>query len=88
MIWNTHGQGLGGRGKTFYFTPETVSGPLRAAYPVRTGVSFHWGKRPGREADHSFLSSVDVTNGVGTLALHHTSSWRDDHLGTQTSLPL
>jgi hypothetical protein len=31
-------------------------------------------KQPGREADHSPLSSAEVKNG-GTIPLHHMSSW-------------
>jgi hypothetical protein len=38
------------------------SGTQTAAYPIGTGGSFPGVKRPGREADHSPLSSAEVRN--------------------------
>jgi hypothetical protein len=40
---------------------QTCSEAHPASYPMGTGGPFPWGKaRPGREADHAPLSSVEV----------------------------
>jgi hypothetical protein len=39
---------------------KTDSGTHPASYPMRTGGSFPWVKKPGREADYSPPTSVEV----------------------------
>jgi hypothetical protein len=55
---------------------QNGSGTHPAFYPMGTRSSFHGGKRPGREVDHSPPSSAEVKECV-ELYLHssNTSSW-------------
>jgi hypothetical protein len=41
---------------------QTGSGAHPASYPMGTGGDFPWGKWPGREADHSPPTSIEVKN--------------------------
>jgi hypothetical protein len=45
-------------------------------------------KRPGREADHSPVSSTEVKNGGSIPPLPHTFSLRGAQLSTRKTLPL
>jgi hypothetical protein len=67
------GYGLDDRGSGVRFLAETGnfslfnrvqtgSGAHPASYPMGTGGSFLWVKRPGREADHSPPCSAEVKN--------------------------
>jgi hypothetical protein len=47
------------------------------SYPLATGALSSGLKPPGREADHSPPSSVEVKNGEAIPPLSHTSSWSD-----------
>jgi hypothetical protein len=68
-----------GRGKIFFFTPQLpdrISGTPSLLANGYRGDIFQGLRRPGREADQSSPSSVEVKNGGAMLALHHTPSWR------------
>jgi hypothetical protein len=54
---------------------QTGSGAHPASNSVGTGGSYLGVKRPGREADHSPSSSVEVKNGGAIPPLPHTSLW-------------
>jgi hypothetical protein len=52
------------------------SGAHPASYPMGMGARSLEIKRPGRETDHSHLSSAEVKNVGAILPLRHKSSWR------------
>jgi hypothetical protein len=51
-----------GAGNFFHQRVQNGSGAHPASYPMGTMGSFPEGKAPGREADHSLPSSVEVKN--------------------------
>jgi hypothetical protein len=58
-----------GLGIFFHHRVQTGSGTHPASYPMGTRGSFPGVKRPGREADHSPLSSAEIKN-----TLNYTST--------------
>jgi hypothetical protein len=63
---------------SLHYRVQTCSGTYPASYPMGTTGLFPWEvKGPGREADHSPLSSAEVKECVG-LYVHssNTPSWR------------
>jgi len=62
------------------FLFATVSRPAVGSTQPRSqwlAVFFLWGKRPGREADHSPPSSAEIKMRGVTPPLPHTFSWRE-----------
>jgi hypothetical protein len=57
-----------GRGFSLFNSVHTGSGAHTASYPMGTGGSLPWVKRPRRESDHSSSSNSEVNN--GKLYLH------------------
>jgi hypothetical protein len=69
-----------GRSKRFFSTPQRPDrpwGPSSLLFNGSRGALSPGLKSPGREADHSPLSSVGDKNGDGIPPLLHTSSWDD-----------
>jgi hypothetical protein len=62
------GYGLDGRGFPLLHSVQTVSGAHRASYPVGTGIC-PGVKRPGREANYSPPSGIEVKNGGAIIPL-------------------
>jgi hypothetical protein len=60
-----------GSAKVFFFFSQTSSGSNPASYPMGSGAISLGVKRPGRESDHSPLSSDEVKNGGAILSLPH-----------------
>jgi hypothetical protein len=69
-----------GKGKIFLFSTasRSVLGSTQPHMRWIVGTIFQGVKEPGREADHSPTSSVEIKNVGGTPELPHMSSCRGD----------
>jgi hypothetical protein len=63
-----------GQGFSLLYSVQTESGAHLTLYTTVPGVLSPGVKRPGREADHSPLSSAEVKNGGAIPPLPHMSS--------------
>jgi hypothetical protein len=66
-------------GASYFFILHSIQADFEAypaSNPMDTEGYFSGVKRPGREADHSFLSSAEVKNGGAIPPLADMSSWR------------
>jgi hypothetical protein len=57
---------------SLHHSVQTGSEAHPDSYPMGTGVITQGAKRPGREADHSFLSRAEVKNGGALYLLSST----------------